>query len=79
MMQSHTLEYSLVQAAQNAPIRGFVYSTQQPIKMIKETYGVDDKRVCAALQKLNEDGYIKEFHIKYSEINPQLIYMYWFK
>ncbi len=78
-MQTHTLEYSLVQAAKNAPIHGFVYSTQQPIKMMKETYGVDDKYVCEVLQRLNKEGYIKEFHIKYSEINPHLIYMYWFK
>lgn len=78
-MKTHSLEYSLIEAAKNAPIQGFVYSTQQPVKMIKENYNVNDKRICEVLQRLNDEGYIKEFHVRYSEINPHLIYMYWFK
>lgn len=78
-MLPHTIQYDLSQLAKNAPLNGYIYSTQYPVQMIKENYSVDDEKVCKTLQELKREGYIREFDIRYSQYNEKHIDMYWFR
>lgn len=65
--------------AQNCPILNYLFSTQRPIKDIKIEYGLDDRTLCLILKDMLANGEIRDFGIRYSEWNPEVISFYWFK
>lgn len=74
-----TLESKIKQEAANASQNGFIYSTQFPVKEIKMMYNIDDNMLCFVLQDMLEKGELRDFGMRYSEWNPEVISFYWFK
>lgn len=73
------LEREICEASKNSSLSSPHYSTQYTIKEIKRKYNLTDNELCDVLQDMKDRELIREFGIRYSEWNPEVIDFYWFK
>lgn len=65
--------------ANNAPINGYIHSTDYCITELKRIHGLDDIMVCVLLEYMHQEGMIRDFGLRFCEWNSEKIDFYWFK
>lgn len=75
----HSLKKRILEECRNAPLSSAIYSTQRTIKDIKMDFNISDNELCAVLLQMYNNREIKDFGLRRSEWNPEVISFYWFK
>lgn len=70
---------AIKKVAQNAPLYGYIKSSDYCTKEIKRDYNLNDYQLCELLEYMKYEGLIRDFGFQFSTAVPDVIYKYWFR
>ena len=73
------LKKRILEECKKCSLSSPIYSTQATVKSIKSDFWINDKQLCEVLLEMYNNGEIKEFGLRRSEWNPEVLSFYWFK